>query len=524
MAVERRTIGRGQQRRRMMPSTPPQPRSPTPPLPAAPKPDEPDQKAGSLATMVRNSAIFTVGEVSLKVMTALLAPLFTILLTPTEYGIWGLGTMVQSLLAPLFSLGLHGAVTRFYFDSDDPAERARFQGTISAFLLAWGSAFAVALLLAAPFALPHLLPSLPMLPYVPLIVGSVFLGLAATVPTATWTAAERAGRVVMVRMASNAVYLLTAVGLVAGAEIGVVGVFWARFAAATLLAVPLLVWAWRKLPLAWHSPYLRAALVFGLPLVPHLLAHWVLALSDRYLLERLVGTAAVGVYTSAYVFTDAVNLVAVSLNGAFVPMLNRHLDKPEGDAQVGRAVSWFVAVVLAMSATVSLLSPGIVRSFFDVRYHGAAEVTAILGAAGALQGLYYIWVGALFYRKQSGRVPLLTMVGGGVNVGLNLLWIPVLGLAGAALATATGYAVLLLGVYVTARVGGGLPVERRRVAGLLGLFACVVAVGFVIGDRLSPPMELAVKLAVLAAAAAFALRVGLVSREDQAVVMAKLRR
>jgi O-antigen/teichoic acid export membrane protein len=475
--------------------------------------------------MVRNSAIFAVGEVALKVMTAVLAPLFTRLLTPHEYGVWGLGTMLLSLLAPLFSLGLHGAVTRFYFDTEDPDARARFQGTISTFLALWGVSLASIVLVAAPVALPRLLPSLPFWPYLPILVASALLGLAATVPTATWTAAERAGRVVLVRTASNAVYLLTAVGLVAGASVGVIGVFWARLAAATVLAVPLLLWARRTLRWTLHGPDLRAALLFSLPLVPHLLAHWVLALSDRALLERLAGTDAVGVYTSAYVFTDAVNLVAVSLNGAFVPMLNRHLDRgPEGATQVGRAVSWFVAVVLSMSATVSLLSPGIVRAFFDARYHGAADVAAILGAAGSMQGLYYIWVGALFARKQSGRVPVLTLVGGGVNVALNILWIPRFGLVGAAIATAAGYGALLAGVWFAARLGGGLPLERARVLGWIGLFVVVVAAGLLLGTQLAPLADAAARLGMLMAAAVVALRFGLLSAADQAAIRARLSR
>ncbi len=480
--------------------------------------------AGSLATMVRNSAIFGAGEILLKTMTAVLAPLFTVLLTPTEYGVWGLGTMIQSLLAPLFSLGLHGAVTRFFFDSDDPAARARFQGTISAFLLAWGLALAAVVLVAGWWLQPLLLPSLPYWPYVPVIVGTVLLGLAATVPTATWTAAERAGRVVLVRTASNAVYLLMAIGLVALGHVGVVGVFWARLIAAAVLAVPLLLWARRSLPLAWDRPALMAALAFSLPLVPHLLAHWVLALSDRYLLEQLMGTSAVGVYTSAYVFTDAVNLVAVSLNGAFVPMLNRHLDRPEGVATVERAVSWFLGVVLAMSAAISVLSPTIVRLFFHPRYHGAAEVAAILGAAGALQGLYYIWVGALFFRKTSGRVPLLTMLGGGVNIGLNLLWIPRWGLAGAAFATAVGYGTLLAGVWATAKVGGGLPIERGRALAWFATFGVVVAAGALLEDVGALWLVALCKLALLGVAAFAVWQLGILRQDDKDVVRDRVRR
>lgn len=479
---------------------------------------------GSLATMVRNSAIFGAGEVLLKAMTAVLAPLFTVLLTPAEYGVWGLGTMVQSLLAPLFSLGLHGAVTRFYFDTDDPAARARFQGTISTFLLVWGLALASIVLLLGPVLQPILLPSLPYWPYLPVIVGSAVLGLAATVPTATWTAAERAGRVVLVRTASNAVYLALAIGLVAVGRIGVVGVFWARLLAAAVLALPLLLWARRKLPLAWHRPSLVAALAFSLPLVPHLLAHWVLALSDRYLLEQLMGTSAVGVYTSAYVFTDAVNLVAVSLNGAFVPMLNRHLDRPEGRATVERAVSWFLGVVLSMSAAISVLSPTIVRAFFHPRFHGAADVAAILGAAGALQGLYYIWVGALFFRKTSGRVPLLTMLGGAVNIGLNLLWIPRWGLAGAAFATAVGYGTLLLGVWATARLGGGLPIERGRAGAWAATFAVVITAGAALEGIGPLPVVAAAKLALLALAALAVWHLGVLRADDKEVVRSNFER
>ena len=50
------------------------------------------------------------------------------------------------------------------------------------------------------------------------------------------------------------------------------------------------------------TAYLRQALAFGIPLLPHALSHWALSVSDRAILGAFVAASVVGEYYVAYLF------------------------------------------------------------------------------------------------------------------------------------------------------------------------------------------------------------------------------
>ncbi len=107
---------------------------------------------------------------------------------------------------------------------------------------------------------------------------------------------------------------------------------------------------WRQRPWRFSRDFARRALDFGLPLLPHSLAGWLLSVSDRWLLGLLLGVAAadalaaVGVYSLGYQLGYAVSLVAISFNAAWLPFLYRVGDGPAERASfASRPRSWWPA-------------------------------------------------------------------------------------------------------------------------------------------------------------------------------------
>lgn len=499
-----------------------------PPNPSADEatPEQPAAAApvGSLRRLLKNSGIYALGGVGLKLMTALLAPIYTVILAPEDFGVWGLGSMLITGLMLAFNPALHGAVTRFYFDHEQAeAERRRFQGTIFTFLVVWSLFLAGVLTLIGPWLFAQLFDGLPFDVYGHFIIWTCVFSVLAVVPQATWTASEDAGKMVLINLATTTTNLVTAVGLVVLARVGVIGLFWARMLAVMVVAWPYLRFAKQHIQLTFDRKLLGAALAFSLPLVPHLLAHWVLAMSDRYLIERLMGISMVGIYASGYVFIDATNLVATSMNRAWVPQFTRAYGDPAQHDFIARSVTWFVFMLLIAVVSLGLLSAPLIRLFFNARYHEAAELTPILVFGGFFQGIYYLYVAVLFFRKRNGVVPILTVLGGTANVLLNLLWIPTYGLVGAAWATVVGYLVLAFGMRFAANRMGGLPVQTARVAVLVGWGVLVAAVGLLVGDSTAPLWQLLLRLGVLIAGALGIYALPFFTDEERTRIRAMLR-
>lgn len=469
--------------------------------------------------MFKNTGVYTLGEVGLTLLSALLVPVWTVLLLPSEYGLWSMAMMLFIGLMHFCNPALNGAVTRFFFDHEhDEAAKRRFQGTIFSFLLGWSLLLCVILTLTGPWLFDALFEDIPFWPYGALVVWMAFLQVLGVVPKASWIASEQSKSFVGVNLLGSAVNVIGSLGLVALTGLGVLGLFYGRAASLLVLAVPFVIYAVRNIELTWSWNDMRSAMRFSLPLVPHLLAHWILGMSDRFIIEHhygeleasglgtggefdgagmSLGLTAVGIYSAAYVFMDAVNLVASSMNRAWVPQFTRAHGRAKEREFVARSITYFMLAIASMSATMIVLGPSLVRLLFESKYAYAAEIAPILGFGGLFQGLYYVFVGVLFFYKENRMVPVITVISGLTNVALNLLWLPEYGLVGAAWATVVGYSILALGMLVAAR---RFEMPRFEWARLLKIALVLVAIStaaMVLDGRLALWVEAGVKLGLL---------------------------
>lgn len=497
------------------------------------RPEPPSLGSGSerIGRLFKNTGIYTLGEGSLQLLSALLIPILTAFLLPAELGLWSLASALLTGFMHFCNPGLHGAITRFYFDHEhDAARRQRFQGTIATFLLIWSLGLCVIATATGPAVFAALFDEIPFWPYGVLVIWMAFLSVLGVVPKATWVAAERSTAFVGVNLLGSAVFLFGSLGLVALTGMGVLGLFLGRTASLLVLAVPFVVYGLRHTKPAWNGSDLRAALAFSLPLVPHLLAHWALSMADRFMIEHHyaareaegiaaefdsvdadLGLAAVGIYTAAYAFMDAINLVAAAMNRAWVPQFTRAHGRPEEREFVGRSITYFILAIASMSAAMAVLAPTVVR-LLDPKYAFAAEIVQILPLAGLFQGLYYVYVAVLFFYKENRLVPVITIVSAILNIVLNLLWLPKFGLIGAVWATVVAYALLIAGFRWAARRHPMPLFERGPLTKLAVVLVIVAGAGIAVDGQLPLALEIVVKLGLLGLGALALWRLGLLGR------------
>ena len=66
--------------------------------------------------LLKNSAIFTIGSFSSKVLIFLLVPFYTSFLSTEEYGYYDLVYITIQLLFPIFSFGISEGMVRFLLE------------------------------------------------------------------------------------------------------------------------------------------------------------------------------------------------------------------------------------------------------------------------------------------------------------------------------------------------------------------------------------------------------------------------
>lgn len=193
----------------------------------------------------------------------------------------------------------------------------------------------------------------------------------------------------------------------------------------------------------------KYALALAVPLIPHHLSGNILAKSDQFMIKKYCGNADLAVYSFAYDCSLVVSILATSVNQAYVPWLYRKLkenDFSEIDKQARRLFILFLALILG----IMLLGPEMISVLGGKKYTDSLYMVPVIMVGYCFKFLYTYYANLELYCKKSLTISIATLIAAGVNVGLNLWWIPRYGYTVAAVTTTIGFAVLYVVHYIAA--------------------------------------------------------------------------
>ncbi|UCD38297.1 MAG: oligosaccharide flippase family protein [Fidelibacterota bacterium] len=428
---------------------------------------------------MRLSLVYVVGDALSKGIAFLLIPIYTRNMTPAEYGIWAICLTVVAFLTPLVSLGLTGAVTRYYVDFDNEQERKKFIGTVFLFLVVIGGTVMVILDRTGDVLFAAIFRDVPFHPYLRLTLWTSYFTLLGTIPIAVLRIQEKAVTYSFLMYGTSILKVVLAVYLVVVAQRGLLGavegMFWA-----TAIFLPIYIGVvLRNATVGWKSAWMLQALAFSLPLVPHTLAHWALRLSDRIILERFANLGELGIYSLGYQIIGIVSIVLTGMNNAWVPFLLKNYTRPDAKAFIGRLSTYFVLVTVIITIGALLFGRYLVYIFADPEYYSAVTVMFPVALGHLFLGLYFVPVNYLFIAKRTRGIALATGTGAVVNVLANLWLVPRYGMVAAAWNTALAYLIMFAAVTMMARPLRVATIERQRVVLVL-----LIAAGMMVVDAL----------------------------------------
>jgi O-antigen/teichoic acid export membrane protein len=221
----------------------------------------------------------------------------------------------------------------------------------------------------------------------------------------------------------------------------------------------------------------RRMLRWGLPTMPAELSLYSLNFIDRVLIVRIVGLGDAGLYSLSVKFAQAVNVLVKGFQLAWPPLAYSIRDDDEARQAYAVIVTWFVSVTTFVVAGMWLLSRWIVRALAAPEFFDSYKTIGLVSTGVMLYALYLVLVIVL---GRTGRTEFnfpATGAGTVVNIVLNLLLLPSMGIVGAGVSLVASYAVVLVLMYVFTQRLFKVPYEWARLAQAVGLAALLVALG-----------------------------------------------
>ena len=229
----------------------------------------------------------------------------------------------------IFRWGIDASFMRLYFDCPDVTARRLLASTQFYFLTAAnGTLLAIAVVLS-PAIGRYLFHTNQYDATLRLVLINTFVTCFYFLPYHVMRIEGRTSTYITLGFLRSGGTLLARLLLVIGLGRGVHGVVLADVAVTALFTLTLLPWFARLIRPVFSRQLLRESLRFGLPRLPHGVAHQVVAVSDRYVLGRFVSLHELGLYSTGASFALGLKLFLSSFESAWAPFYFGVMREPD---------------------------------------------------------------------------------------------------------------------------------------------------------------------------------------------------
>jgi O-antigen/teichoic acid export membrane protein len=192
----------------------------------------------------------------------------------------------------------------------------------------------------------------------------------------------------------------------------------------------------------------RNSISYGFFLSMSEIGHLVLSYADRYLIQYILGAAALGVYTAGYnLSTYIVEVLMYPVNNAIDPIyLNIHATKGEEDTRLFLSKAFKYYFIFMLVTVVAFIAVGkeLIILLASAKYATAYQIIPYVVTANAIYSFQVIINAGLIINKKTSVLMKLKFISCAINIVLNIILIPINGIAGAAQATLLSYVIYLM--------------------------------------------------------------------------------
>ena len=430
--------------------------------------------SGRFAYLIKNTGILTISSFSSKVLVFLLVPLYTNVLSREEYGTYDISITTIQLLLPILTLNIYDAVMRFFMDSKYDKKRVFSVGVKH--LLISSTLFGVIVFLFSRFLhqssmFAALVPytGFIFLYYISNLLNQYFIQMAKGI--------ERVREIAIAGVINTFVTVVLNVVLLLICRAGLKG-FYLAYICGQLCSVVFILWKIKLsnfLPFSYDKSYEREMLRYSVPLILVSLGWWCNNVSDRYAVTILCGLALNGIYSVSYKIPSILTTFQqIFIQAWQISAVKEYLDSNRDSAffygRVFRIINFLMCFICM---TLIVLNKPVASFYYGKAFYDAWEYVPFLLVSGVFNSASGILGPILSADMNSKSLGVSSLVGAGINVVLNIILILLIGVQGAAVATAvSSYSIYALRKHA---VGEKIRIERYGIIMLSWLLILVQA-------------------------------------------------
>lgn len=382
---------------------------------------------------------YTVGNILIKGISFLSVPVFSRIMSQSEFGVYNVFLSYDAILFVIIGLALHSSIRSASLEFED------IDNYVSSILIIYFVNASLILAISYIFrsSIHHaigyrfqilLLLTVYSLSQALIILYNEVLSLTYAYKKYLMIAASSS----IANIVLSLVLILTvykqdaALGRIIGST-----------AATALIAVIIVREIIVKSKPLYNKAYWLFGLKYSIPIVPHGISQVLLAQFDRIMIDRMVSSSSAGVYSLAANIKLILTVITTSLSTVWTTWFYDKYKEAQVELIQKRAKS-ILACFACLSSLLILVSPELILVLGGVKYQAAVYVAVPMVVDAFVLFVYNIIVPVEYYLKKTKYVMYGTMMAAVLNVITNYIFIKKYGFYAAAYTTLFSYIIYLI--------------------------------------------------------------------------------
>ncbi|MDC0090018.1 oligosaccharide flippase family protein [Gammaproteobacteria bacterium] len=426
-----------------------------------------------MTSLLSGSFYYSLSNLIPQSLAFLILPLYSKYMSVSDYGIISAMETLSIVLSAFICLSIDKAGHRLYFDQKNEDERKRFLSTLYITSILITSVIFAALVFARPF-IQLLFENIAFYPFFIIAILNVGLNTFSLIPAIFYQVSEQPIKYMYLKISRFVLQILLIFYLVVFEKMGALGHLIAE-SICLLIFLPIYISiCFKNFGFTFDYKYLKGVFNFAIPLIPTLLIAWILTLSDRVFIERILDLTELGSYSMSYRISMIYILFTGSFMLAYTPFFYKTASNPnigETNAMLEKMTLYITCSFLFLYFIISLYIKELVDLMIDDSYSNIHGIIRILIAGHCISAIMSVSSGlSLLKSKRTNIIFFVSLIAAVSNIWLNFYVIELFGIRGAAYSSIIATSILFALQFYFARKGYFIELPLKLI---LTIFLCI---------------------------------------------------
>ena len=432
--------------------------------------------------LTKDTAIYGISTIIGRFIGFIMIPVYTNVFATNDLGIQSNIYAYIAFINVIFIYGLDAAYIKFSSLAEGDEKKKIFSTT---YFLLTASTIILSLFLyflKAPVSALMEIPVkyLNLYYYLILIVA---LDAIAIVPFAKLRMERKSVKYTVIKFLNIIINLALNFYLILKLKYGIQAIFISNLIASLFSFLALQSEIFNSLNLVFDKAVMKKILVFGIPYLPGALAATVVNVINRPVMLAMSDESTLGIFQANYKLGIFMMLFVTMFQFAWQPFFLNNAKEKNAKEIFSKILTLFLIISSLIWIFLTLFIDDFAKIEFwhdktiiGKDYLSGLPIVPIILLGYLFNGMYYNFQAGIYIEEKTKYFPVVTASGAIINVVVNILLIPVIGIMGAAFATLASYMVMAIGLFYFSQKYYPINYEYGKIIRIISLIFITCAV------------------------------------------------